>query len=141
MKQCMYLKKRKHTFNRFISYSNKTIKLRIEDWGLCISNCHIPFHSYFPMTVGIQLSNSILFIFSHDSWYPTVTFHCIHIFSWLLRCSLFGPPVYYISNPDQACFKWQFVNKIKKTEEHITTHSTTLNTTLWYLWYLFSIIS
>ena len=153
--------------------------IHIFPWQL-VSNCQIPFYSYFPMTVGIQLSHSIAFIFSHDcwgvpylvlqstiyqtqtrlvssgsllikprkqencgacgacqlinshdswlvtfifshdSWYPTVKFQ---FFPWQLGvtshdswvshsipfifshdCSLSGPPLCYISNPDWACF-------------------------------------
>ena len=80
------------------------------------------------VTVGYQLSWENMNRMEFDSWIPTVmgkyewngmwqlVSNSIHIFPWQLRCSLFGPPVYYISNPDQACFKLQFVNKTRKQE-------------------------
>jgi hypothetical protein len=97
----------------------KTRKLRHEAWGMrteawrmcnkthyvLIAHCFITMLHCF---ITFLLPYSIIWS------YPTVTFHSIHIFPWQLRCSLFGPPVYYISNPDQACFKWQFFNKTIK---------------------------
>ena len=89
--------------------------MRTEAWRMCNKTHYVLMaHCFITM---LHCFITFLLPYSIIWSYPTVTFHSIHIFQkllWQLRCSLFGPPVYYISNPDQACFKWQFVNKTIK---------------------------